>query len=191
MPPPVRNVANVLVGTVSMYLAPANTAGPADSVEYDTAWGGTWVHPGYSDTGLTLHFDRKEQRHYVEELSSPVMITTKESILKVSFGFAEATLENLKFAMGGGVISTQAAGTGVIGKKTLVLSDELEVISLGFEGKNPDGHYRRVIIPRVVSIGKMKTEFDRTKKKTVYNAEFESICPMPEIKIYDKTGNAL
>lgn len=191
MAPPTRTATNILVGDAVMYLAPAGTAAPADTIAFEDSWLTPWYHPGYSESGLTFNFDRKEQKHYVEEVSNPLMITTKESTLKVSFGFAESTLENLKYAMGGGTITTVNASSGVIGKKTLKVSDDLEVIALGFEGKNPQGFFRRVIIPRVVSIGKMKTEFDRSKKKTVFNAEFESICSIEDVLIYDKTANAI
>ena len=190
MAPPVKSVGNVLVGISNMYLGPANQAGPAETLAFNEAWLAPWVHPGYSDKGLTLMFDRKEKRHQVEEVGNPVVITVESSTLKIQFGFAEATLQNLKYAMGGGAIATVAAGTGIAGKNTLTLSEDLEVLALGFEGKNPMGFWRRVVIPRVVSTGKLKTEFDRSKNKQVYTAEFESICPMAEISITEKTANA-
>ena len=191
MTPPVRNVGNVLVGLANMYLAPPSTAGPADTLAFNEAWLTPWYHPGYSDKGLTLMFDRKEKRHQVEEVSNPIVITVESSTLKIQFGFAESTLENLRYSMGGGTINTVAPATAIIGKKTLVLSEELEILALGFEGKNPQGFYRRVVIPRVVSTGKLKTEFDRSKNKQVFTAEFESVCPISEVSIYDKTANAV
>ena len=191
MPAPPKNALNVLVGIANMYLGPVGTPGPPDTLAFDDAWATPWYHPGYSDKGLVLNFDRKEKRHGVEEISNPLLITTDSSTMKVSIGFAEATLENMRYAMGGGTISTQAAAVGVIGKKTLVLSEDLEVVSLGFEGKNPQGFYRRVLIPRVVSTAKLKTEFDRSKNKQVYMAEFEAVCAVGDIKMYEKTANAL
>lgn len=191
MASPPKDVANVLVGIANMWISPPGTAAPADTLAFNEAWLSPWYHPGYSDKGLTLMFDRKEKRHQVEEVSNPVIITTESSAMKVQFGFAEATLENLLYAIGGGTITTQAAGTGIIGKKTLKLSEGLQVVQLGFEGKNPQGFFRRVVIPRVVSTGKLKTEFDRSKNKQVYNVEFESICSIEDIIIVDKTANAL
>ena len=191
MPAPTKTVANVLVGITNLYISPVGTTGPGDTLAFNEVWSAPWVHPGYSDKGLTLMFDRKEKRHQVEEISNPVLITTESSSMKVQFGFAEATLENLAYAIGGGTISTQApAASGVIGKKTLKLSEDLQVVQIGFEGKNPQGFFRRVIIPRVVSTGKLKTEFDRSKNKQVFNVEFESICSIEDILIYDKTANA-
>lgn len=194
MPPPTKTITNILVGIAHMYLGPVGTAGPADTVPFETNWLESipaWYHPGYSESGVGFTADRKEKRHKVEEISTPALITIEESTMKVTFAFAEATLENLRYATGGGIITTQAAGTGIIGKKTLRLSDELDVLALGFEGKNPWGFFRRVIIPRVVSVGKIKAEFDRSKNKQMYAAEFESICPISDILIYDKTADAL
>ena len=194
MPPPVKTITNVLVGIANMYLGPVGTLGPADSVAWNESWTTTvpaWYHPGYSEKGLTLNLDRKEKRHQVEEISNPVAITVESATLKVGFDFAEATLENMRYASGGGTITTvAAAAAGVIGKKTLKIHEDLEVIALGFEGKNPAGFFRRVIIPRVVSTGKLKTEFDRSKNKQIFAAEFEAICSIEDILIYDKTANA-
>lgn len=191
MAPPLKTITNVLVGTAHMYIAPENQGGPADTLPFGEAWLAPWYHPGFSDDGLTLNIDRKEKKHRVEELSSPVVITVDETMMKINFKFAEATLENLRYAAGGGTITTQAAATGVIGKKTLKISENLEVVALGFEGKNPQGFFRRVVIPRVVSVGKIKTEWDRSKNKQVFAVEFESVCSIEDVLIVDKTANAL
>lgn len=197
MPAPPKNALNVLVGVANLYLGVAalpgqtETPDPADTLAFDEAWLSPWYHPGYTDKGVVFNFDRKEKRHQVEEISAPVIISTEVSTMKISVGLAEATLENLMYAAGGGAITEVVAATGVMGKKTLKLSEDLKVVKLGFEGKNPQGFYRRVIIPRVVSTGKIKTEYDRSKNKQVYMAEFESVCAVGDIKIYDKTANAI
>ena len=194
MPAPTRLVTNVLVGYTNMYISPVGTANPADTVAFNSDWATgipAWYFPGYTEKGLTVSFDRKEKRHMVEEISNPAQISTESSSFKVQFGLAESTLENMKYAFGGGTITTTAASSGVIGKKSLVLSDDLEVLQLGFEAKNAQGFFRRVIIPRVVSVGKIKSEFDRAKNYQVWNCEFEAICPIDSIQIYEKTANAL
>ncbi|PLS86466.1 MAG: hypothetical protein CYG60_07080, partial [Actinobacteria bacterium] len=180
-----------LVGSANFYLAAKNSAAPADSIPFNEAWGNPWTYAGLSADGLTLQVDKKEKRHMVDEIDTPAVITIESTTMKVMFKFAEATLENMKAASGGGAIVTQQPGTGIIGKKTLTLSSNLEIVAVGFEGLNPQGFFRRIIIPRVVSVGKIKTEWDRSKNKQVYAAEFESICSAEEISIYDKTANAL
>lgn len=190
MAPPQKVITNVLVGRANMYIAEEGIAGPPDTLPFNEEWGNPWYHPGYSDSGLAFGIDRKEKKHYVDDISSPAVITVEESTLMVTFTFAEATLENLRYAAGGGTVTKTAPAIDQIGKTELVLSEELEVLSLGFEGKNPQGFFRRVVIPRVVSIGKINVQFDRASNKQVYAAQFETVCPVSEIEIYDKTANA-
>ena len=199
MAAPTKEIKNVLVGRANLYVGTlAEVTGampelPPDTVAFDTDWAETdpdWYHPGYSDTGLDFGIDRKEKRHYVDDISVPAVITVEETTLKVGFVFAEATLENLQIASGGGEVAVTAAGAGQIGMKELVLSEDLDVVALGFEGKNAQGYFRRVVIPRVVSIGKIKAQLDRAKNKQVYAAEFESVCAISDIKIWEKTANA-
>ena len=193
MPAPTKTIANVLVGFAHLYISPTGTAAPADTVAFGDSWTTTvpaLKHPGFTEKGVTLQLDRKEKRHMVEEISNPVAITVDTSSFKVSVGFAEATLQNLLYAAGGGTLTTTAAGAGTIGKETLKIHEQLEVMQLGFEGKNPQGFFRRVIIPRVVSTGKLKTEFDRSKNMQIFQAEFEAVCSIEDIIIYDKTANS-
>lgn len=192
MAPPTKTITNILVGPANFYWAPEGTDGPEDTVPFDTDWGTAepdWNHPGYTENGLEFSVERKEKRHYVDEISIPAAITIEETTMTIGITFAEPTLENLLLASGGGTITTQAASSTLIGKKTLVLSETLQVLTVGFEGKNAQGFFRRVVIPRVVSVGKIKAEFKRSDNKQMYTAEFESICAITDIDIYDKTGN--
>lgn len=190
MAEPVKDILNVLVGKANMYIGTPASVNPPDTLAFDEAWGADWLHPGYSEDGLELSVGRKDKEHRVDELGIPAVITIDSSMFEVAFAFAEATLENLRYAAGGGSITETAAGAGQIGKKTLKLSEDLEVMKLGFEGKNPQGFYRRIIIPRVVSSGTMKTEWSRSSKKQIYKAQFKAICAISSIDIYDKTANA-
>ena len=194
MAPPVKDITNVLVGRSNFYIANSiNSIDPTEETEFDEAWSSHattgWYHPGASDSGLDFSVDKKEKRHYVDDFSGPAVITVEETTLKVGFVFAEATLRNLMYASGGGTITNRAATSSLIGLETLKLSEDLQVVKIGFEGKNPQGFWRRVIIPRVVSIGKIKAQLDRSKNKQVYAAEFESICPIEQIFIGDKKAN--
>lgn len=190
MPEPVKDILNVLVGSANMYIGTPTSTNPPDTLAFNDDWGTDWMHPGYSEDGLQLSVGRKDKEHMVDELSIPAVITIDSTSFEVAFGFAEATLENLRYSSGGGEITEVAAGTGTIGKKTLKLSETLEVMKLGFEGLNPNGFYRRVIIPRVVSAGTMKTDWSRTSNMQIYKAEFKAICAIGDIEIYDKTAEA-
>src|SRR3712207_5852931 len=99
MAPPVKTITNVLVGRANFYIdTSAAAANPPDTLPFDEAWASPWYHPGYSDDGLSFSVDKKEKRHYVDDISVPTNITVEETTMKVSFTFAEATLENIMHA---------------------------------------------------------------------------------------------
>jgi hypothetical protein len=191
MAPPVRTVTNILVGIGTLFLAPENTAPPADTLPAGDAWLTPWVHPGFTEDGVDFDSTRKEVLHRVDEMSSPAFLTINETETKIVTSLAESTLENFKYAFGGGVLTTQAAASAVIGKKTLVLSETVDLLALGLEGVNPQGFFRRIYIPRIASVGKIKQEYNRSKKKQLLQVEFQAICPINQITITDKTANAL
>ena len=170
---------------------PANPkALPAESVPIDGDWGVDWYHPGFTEEGVATTFERETEAQNVEEDPLPAFYSTTTATFNVATSFAEDTLENIKLAMGGGIITVTAAGTGQIGKEALQLSEELEELALGFEGKNAQGFWRRVYIPRVVAMGSVETSYRRAANKRVYPAEFGSICAIGEIEIINMTAPA-
>lgn len=187
---PQIDTTKVLIGTVHLYVAPADTAMPADTVEYGGAWGASWRFPGATEEGVNFAFERDTNMHYVEEQPTPVAVTVGNSQFRVETALAEATLDNLKLAFGGGTLTTQASGVGVIGKSTLALSDTLDELAVGLEGLNPAGFFRRVYIPRVVSVATVEVANRRNESKQTYNVQLQSICRMNEIQVIDKTAVA-
>lgn len=170
--------ANYLVGVAQVYLAPFGTAGPALTVAYGGTWPAGWLATGYTETGLTVNMNRKVNSLYVEELSEPIatVVDTNDPTLDVTF--AEDTLQSMAWAYGGGTITQTAAATPDPAYATLVLAENLEQLAMGFEGSAPDGNFRRVIIPQVVSAGKAKTQYQRAKAGRMYPATFNSIGPL-------------
>lgn len=188
---PTKDVTKVLVGIAYLYLGPKNTALPAETVEYEGDWGADWTYVGSTEEGVSQSFERDTNMHRVEEQSSPVRVTINTSTISVSTSLAEHTLENMKTAFGGGAITKQAAGTGTIGKSTLTLSDTLEELAVGLEGKSPEGFFRRLYIPRVVSTATVETAHRRSEGKKLLPVTLQAICDIAEIKVVDKTAAAL
>lgn len=188
--PLTRDVKKVVVGTGALFTSPGDTAMVADTVGLFEGWTAPWVHPGVSEEGVNFEFERDLEFHRVEEQSSPVMVTVNESTLSFTSQFAETTLENLKTAMGGGVLQVTAAGAGTIGKTRYTPSDELDVLAVGFEAKNHFGFYRRMYLPRSVAVGTVEMEHRRSESKRMFEAQFQSISDMASIQIVDKTANA-
>lgn len=179
-----------MVGEGALFTAPENTPEEPETTALFAGWADPWVHPGLTNEGVTSNFERDLNFHRVEEQSSPVFVTVNSSTMSLATALAEDTLENLLLAMGGGDITETVAGTGQVGKSEFTPSDDLDIIAVGFEAKNTFGFYRRMYIPRAVSVGNVELPFRRSESKRMFGATFQSMSDMSAIKIKDKTANA-
>jgi hypothetical protein len=182
----------------AMYLAPFSSASPAVLPAESVALGGTWPSSpqvwtaiGATEDGVTLGFRRNTADQMVEEQITPVGVETTDADLRCEVSLSEDTLETLRIAFGGGTITTVAAASGQIGKKTLALATDLTHFALGFEAKNPSGFFRRVLIPNIVSIADISTPFRRAAGPRRYKAAFRCLVKLEDVTIVDKTADAL
>ena len=185
------NTANVMVGVGTGYTAPVGTVNPLDTLAMGAPWLTPWVQWGATEEGLSFAVGSDTADIRIEEQAPPVLIVMNARNIRIITSLSEDTVENMKLAFGGGIITTQAAGVGTIGKKTLTLSDELEVLKAGFEGRNPFGHWRRVIIPRISSIADVTTAYRRASNNRAYSIELRALCAASEITITDMTAPAV
>lgn len=188
--PLTRDTSKVMVGEGALYTAPENTTEEPDATALFAGYADPWVHPGLTNEGVTSNFERDLNFHRVEEQSAPVFVTVNESTMSLATALAEDTLENLLLAMGGGSIEEVAAGAGTPGTSTYTPSDDLDIIAVGFEAKNTFGFFRRMYIPRAVSVGNVELPFRRSESKRMFGATFQSMSDMSAIKIKDKTAAA-
>jgi hypothetical protein len=94
----------------------------------------------------------------------------------------------MRYAYGGGTITTTAPGATTHGKQRLVISDEVEHFALGLEGQAKPRSgiatpWRRVLIPDVTSVAEVETPYRRAEQQRVYPATFTSLVPVGEIII--------
>lgn len=195
---PTYDRTEVRVGLAAVYIAAYNPTTPAilpaDTVALGGAWPASpvpWVPIGATEEGVKFTFQRSTNDIRVEEQTTPVGVETTEINTNVECVFAEDKFEAIRLACGGGVITTVAAATGVIGKKTLVLSTDLEHFALGLECKNKQGFFRRMLIPDVVSIADVTAEFRRASTKRMYSASFRTLVKPEDIVWFEKTAAAL
>lgn len=188
---PTPTVTNVLVGQATGYTAPANTARPLDTLAEGATWLSPWVYWGGTEEGVQLLVGSETGEVRIEEQATPVLIPKTATNVRVRVTLSEDTLETMKLAYGGGTIATVAAASGQPGKKTLTLSDSLDQLALGFEGLNKDGFWRRLYIPKVLSVADVETVYRRAANNRAYLCEFRAICAPSEIRIDDKTAAAL
>jgi hypothetical protein len=195
---PIFDRTKVMTGMAQVYLAPYDTVSPAvlpaDTVALGGVWPTTpqpWTAIGATGEGVTLAFRRNTQDQMVEEQMTPVGVETTDADLRFEAELSEDTIETLRVAFGGGTITTVAAASGVIGSKTLALSTDLTHFALGFEGKNPSGFFRRILVPDIVSIADVQTAFRRAAGPRRYRVAFRCLVAPEAVTIKDKTANAL
>ncbi len=191
------NTGNVMVGVAQLYVAPFGQATPgepepmvANSVLLGTAWGGNWVAMGATEQGVKVTVAPKTTDILVEEQMTPALVTVDSMDISVATTFSEDTLANMKIAYGGGAITTVAPGVGVPGTSELALADSLELLSVGFEGVNPFGFYRRYYLPKVVSVASVDTSYRRAAAARLYPVNLRAICDPATIAVIDMTAVA-
>lgn len=182
---------NVLVGAATLYTAPSGTAAVADTLADGAEWPTPWVMAGATEEGLSFAVGSDTTDIRIEEQSTPVRVTMNTRNIRILVALSEDTVETMKLAFGGGTITTQAAATGVIGKKTLKLSDVLDELAAGFEGKSPAGFFRRVHIPRVISVADVTAQYRRAANNRSYAIELRTLSPPADVQIVDKTAAAI
>lgn len=188
MAPPTPTVSRVLVGVAYLYTAPVGTAAPADTVAPGELWPSPWVYIGATEEGVTVAKGADIGTINIEESPLPVKRVTNETTFEMRFALSEDTVESMKLAYGGGVITTISAATGVAGKKRLILSSTLTELAAGFEGVNSNAFPRRVVVPRVNSAADVETAYRRAANNRSYPTTLGAVCLPEDIVIDDWTA---
>lgn len=185
----------VLTGMASVYLAPYNPTTPvslpADTVALGTAWTSPWVPIGATMEGVSFQYSRETEQISIEEQMTPVDERTSSLTFTVEVELAQDTLQTMKWAYGGGTITTTAAATGTPGTSTLQISDEMEDLVLGLEGQNDKGFWRRILIPRVKSVADVTTNYRRSNSPRTYAVSLRSLVAPSAVTIKNQDAAAL
>lgn len=142
----------VLPGPCRVYVGPASTAAPASSIAYGAAWAGSWVDVGATVGGVVAQIGLANLSVVVDQYNEAVAEMRIQDSIKVNFAAGEATLTNLKQAMGIGTLTTGSTEStfGVSGADTFVVP-----YAVGFETYAPNASssslkYRRLIVWKAV-----------------------------------------
>lgn len=185
-----RDADKVLEGIANVYFAEKGTPLPdEETVDYGGDWGIGWEGVGYTEDGVEAEKSTDTDDVKPSETINPINILVTSVGLAIRFVVMEHTLEMMKLAYGGGTITTQAAGVGAIGKRTLTLSSKLDSFALGFEVENEAGFFTRMYVPHVKSVATVGTGFALNKIRLL-PVEFRALCTMEEIEWTEKTANA-
>ncbi len=159
-----QSVSNiVLPGPCRVYIAPSGTAAPASSVSKNTEWGGSWVEVGFTEGGVVLKQSTEYFEKMVDQYNASVADFVTEQTGEVTFGASEATLLNIRQALGYGTITAGST------ESTLGISGAdgfPTYYAVGFEVFGPgasssNNYYRRAVVWKALP----KSEVELNGKK--------------------------
>lgn len=192
---PTVDTTKVMSGQTRLFIAAYNPSSPpalpADTVALNGAWPVAWTPIGATADGVKQRFNRSSNDVRIEESALPVDKLPNEASLSFLATLVQDTLETIKLVYGGGTITIQAASSGVIGKRTLVLNNEFDYLVLGAESLNPFGFWRRLLVPKIVSVSTAETEYRRSQGPRGYATSFDSLCLLSDITIVEQSAAAL
>lgn len=187
---PTKDITKVVVGIGNLYVAefptpyPLNdgAASPATPamIPYNGDMPAAWQYIGATEEGVSQSFERDITDHRVEEQSSVAQQTVNTSALTYTASLAEHTLEHMVLSFGTGSIESVAGPAGATIRR-LRFSDELNYMSMLFEGRGPDGAFYRYYIPRISSTATSETAHRRSESKKLLPVTFTAICEMGEV----------
>lgn len=125
---------------------------------------------GYTEDGLTLEYNAETSDIMVEEETFAIdRVITKET-MAVTCSMAETSLENMKNAMAGSVLSGSILKLGGGAMKTM---------NLRVEGTNPAGYKRQIFFPKCTTMGTVGIPFKKGEK-TLVPVTFQALKPQGE-----------
>ncbi|CAL9530496.1 phage tail protein [Streptomyces sp. enrichment culture] len=134
-----------VAGSGRILVAPAETAGPADTT---VAWGAAWKDLGYTSTdGIKLSKKDKLDPIDTWQSLSPARFVLSDRDLTVKFQMMQMNEDTLPFFMGGGSITETAASSGVY-KYEVATNPEVNERALGIEFTDGSSVIYRFVIPR-------------------------------------------
>lgn len=190
---PQYSSANVLTGQMNMFYYPVTTnsvaaALPADTLAVGADWGDPWLTIGATESGTTLSIKRSTDSINIEEQITNVDMPTKSMSFELDVELSEDTFTAMQLAFGGSTVTSVAAsGTG-IGSNTMTINTPISYYVVGFESINQFGYWRRMVIPRCVSIANTKTAYQRSKKQRTYTVAIQNLCAPEEVLYKEMTA---
>lgn len=173
----------VLPGPCLVYIAAHSTsaleAAPASSIAKGTTWGGGWTEVGYTKGGVVLKPETGFLEVETDQSNAPVADAIISQKGNVSFVALEATLTNLKQALGHGTVTAGSTEStlGVSG------ADHFPTYyTVGFECYAPgatssSAKYRRVIVWKARANGEFEVKADKAEEQAIgfsFEARYEA-----------------
>lgn len=158
--------SNLVLGSATLYIGAFGAVEPADA---KTAPAVAWTDLGGTTDGVTISVAPEYTELAVDQVIDRVGSRLTSRSITVQTNLAEATLENLKIALGGGTV------TSASGKKTFDLdianSGEPAYQALLIDGVAPGGKKRRIIVRKALSTDNVEFAYSKDGQ-TVYSVTF-------------------
>lgn len=190
---------NVVVGNAMLMITLWEKGAVAPMIDDDTpifspadaGWGPDWVSAGATSEGFKVNVQTSTTQITIEEQSTPVGETVESKAISIDAILAEATMDAMRYSWGGGAVTHTAAATGVTGKDTMSLTDDITYYTVILESRNFNGFARRLYIPKVSITGSGEVAFRRAADKQMFPVTAASLCKPAEIEVVDITAPAL
>lgn len=170
-----RATGEVLIGVGTLYIAPTGTAFPADPTVAPAA---AWIDVGYSSEGWTFKSDTATEDIMVAEEIDAIDVLPTGREVHLMGEAAQASIENLKIALGGGTITT-VVGPPAYKQFIPPASDVLDRVALLFRGKAPTvagaAKTRELQVPFAISVGAIELANKKAPDMQILGMDFRLI----------------
>lgn len=161
-----QNVAQVIAGFGTLYIAPFSAAIPtltgAPASDFPSP---TWDTPGYTDDGIEFDYSATDKEIHVDEESFPVDVLIDKEVGSANVKLAQTSMQNLYYAMTGANFN----GTDTI---TFGGNSRPNFFRLGFSGPGPGTTgIREICLFKVYPKSAVKVHYKRNDK-IVYQVQF-------------------
>jgi hypothetical protein len=188
---------NILRGMAALWVAEYDPAAPLTLPDNALPLGGDWADPtdgdpawkaiGATESGVTMRFTRETTDISIEEQVNPVDVATNTLDPRVECTLAEDTLQTMMLAYGGGTINPVAPTATTVGTEELTIAEEVQHLTLGMEGVNNKGFWRRILFQDVLSVAEVETSYRRAETQRLYAVSFRMVSPISQLKIREMT----
>lgn len=177
-----RSVIDVLVGNGALYQAASGTSFPSPpegSIDGATPPTG-FTEVGYSEEGWALQIDRTFEDVLVEEEVDPIATYKTAQNITLVGTLAQATLESMELALGGGTITTDTPtdhDTYTPPASTTAPDELALILAVPTSPVGGNAKVRYFNIPRAIATGAVQMQHQKAPQKTVIAVEFRLLIP--------------
>lgn len=177
-------INEVLIGTGVLYIKDRSTSSLAFPGDSTGSWADPtgmtvpWGEVGYSEDGWTLEVDKTFEDVMVAEELDPIKSLKSAQEVRLTGEMAQASLDNLAIAMGGGTVAEDSVNyaSGYY-KYVPPVTDGFTEYALVLHTDGKAGSDRQFHIPRAVNIGSFSMAHQKAPQKVTLATEFKLLVP--------------